>query len=74
MELQALPYLLTAKEICDKHMNLTGANLQLSALMQFPAFGGILGSYFLKNFPGAKARPGHDADHSPPYCAEIENE
>jgi hypothetical protein len=25
-------------------------------------------------FPGAKARPGRDADHSPPYSAEIENE
>jgi hypothetical protein len=25
-------------------------------------------------FPGAKARPGRDADHSPPSCAEVENE
>jgi hypothetical protein len=25
-------------------------------------------------FPGAKARPGRDADHSPPSSAEIENE
>jgi hypothetical protein len=25
-------------------------------------------------FPGAKARPGRDADHSPPPSAEIENE
>jgi hypothetical protein len=25
-------------------------------------------------FPGAKARPGHDADHSPPSSAEVENE
>jgi hypothetical protein len=24
-------------------------------------------------FPGAKARPGRDADHSPPSSAEIEN-
>jgi hypothetical protein len=23
-------------------------------------------------FPGAKARPGHDADHSPPSSAEVE--
>jgi hypothetical protein len=25
-------------------------------------------------FPGAKARPGSDADHSPPSSAEVENE
>jgi hypothetical protein len=25
-------------------------------------------------FPGAKARPGRDADHSPPSGAEVENE
>jgi hypothetical protein len=25
-------------------------------------------------FPGAKARPGHDSDHSSPSCAEVENE
>jgi hypothetical protein len=25
-------------------------------------------------FPGGKARPGRDADHSPPYSAEVENE
>jgi hypothetical protein len=25
-------------------------------------------------FPGAKARPGRDADHSPPSCAEVEYE
>jgi hypothetical protein len=25
-------------------------------------------------FPGAKARPGRDADHSPPSNAEVENE
>jgi hypothetical protein len=25
-------------------------------------------------FPGAKARPGHAANHSPPSSAEIENE
>jgi hypothetical protein len=25
-------------------------------------------------FPGAKARPGRDADHSPPFSAEVENE
>jgi hypothetical protein len=25
-------------------------------------------------FPGAKAQPGHDADHSPPSSAEVENE
>jgi hypothetical protein len=25
-------------------------------------------------FPGAKARPGHDADHSPPSSAEVDNE
>jgi hypothetical protein len=24
-------------------------------------------------FPGAKARPGRDADHSPPSSAEVEN-
>jgi hypothetical protein len=24
--------------------------------------------------PGAKARPGRDADHSPPSSAEVENE
>jgi hypothetical protein len=24
--------------------------------------------------PGGKARPGHDADHSPPYIAEVVNE
>jgi hypothetical protein len=25
-------------------------------------------------FPGGKARPGSDADHSPPSSAEVENE
>jgi hypothetical protein len=25
-------------------------------------------------FPGGKARPGRDADHSPPPSAEVENE
>jgi hypothetical protein len=25
-------------------------------------------------FPAAKARSGRDADHSPPYNAEVENE
>jgi hypothetical protein len=25
-------------------------------------------------FPGGKARPGHDADHSPPSSAEVVNE
>jgi hypothetical protein len=25
-------------------------------------------------FPGAKPRPGRDADHSPPSSAEVENE
>jgi hypothetical protein len=25
-------------------------------------------------FPGTKARPGHHADHAPPFHAEIENE
>jgi hypothetical protein len=25
-------------------------------------------------FPGGKARPGRDADHSPPSCAEVVNE
>jgi hypothetical protein len=25
-------------------------------------------------FPGRKARPGRDADHSPPYIAEVVNE
>jgi hypothetical protein len=25
-------------------------------------------------FPGSKARPGRDADHTPPYSAEIVNE
>jgi hypothetical protein len=25
-------------------------------------------------FPGVKARPGRDADHSPPSSAEVENE
>jgi hypothetical protein len=26
------------------------------------------------HFPGAKSRPGRDADHSPPSSAEVENE
>jgi hypothetical protein len=26
------------------------------------------------HFPGTKARPGCDADHSPPSSAEVENE
>jgi hypothetical protein len=25
-------------------------------------------------FPGGKARPGRDADHLPPYSAEVKNE
>jgi hypothetical protein len=26
------------------------------------------------SFPGGKARPGRDTDHSPPYSAEVKNE
>jgi hypothetical protein len=26
------------------------------------------------SFPGGKARPGHDTDHSPPSSAEVKNE
>jgi hypothetical protein len=26
------------------------------------------------SFPGSKARPGRDADHSPPSSAEVKNE
>jgi hypothetical protein len=26
------------------------------------------------SFPGGKARPGHDADHSPPSSAEVKYE
>jgi hypothetical protein len=26
------------------------------------------------SFPGGKARPGHDADHSPPSSAEVKKE
>jgi hypothetical protein len=26
------------------------------------------------SFPGCKARPGRDADHSPPSSAEVKNE
>jgi hypothetical protein len=26
------------------------------------------------HFPATKARPGRDADHSPPFSAEVENE
>jgi hypothetical protein len=26
------------------------------------------------SFPGVKARPGRDSDHSPPSSAEVENE
>jgi hypothetical protein len=26
------------------------------------------------HFPGAKARPGRDSEHSPPSSAEVENE
>jgi hypothetical protein len=26
------------------------------------------------SFPGGKARPGRDADHSPPSSAEVKNE
>jgi hypothetical protein len=26
------------------------------------------------SYPGAKTRPGRDADHSPPFRAEVENE
>jgi hypothetical protein len=26
------------------------------------------------SFPGGKARPGRDADHSPPFSAEVQNE
>jgi hypothetical protein len=29
---------------------------------------------YRQSFPGAKARPGRDADHSPPSSAEVENE
>jgi hypothetical protein len=28
----------------------------------------------LSTFPGSKARPGRDADHSPPSSAEVVNE
>jgi hypothetical protein len=26
------------------------------------------------SFPGGKARPGRDADHSPPFSADVKNE
>jgi hypothetical protein len=31
-------------------------------------------SYPMGSFPGGKARPGRDADHSPPSSAEAKNE
>jgi hypothetical protein len=35
---------------------------------------GPLSSLYRGSFPGAKSRPGRDADHSPPSSAEVENE
>jgi hypothetical protein len=38
---------------------------------------GLLYFYFIYRpivSPGVKARPGRDADHSPPSSAEVENE
>jgi hypothetical protein len=34
----------------------------------------LLYSGYCGPFPGAKAWPGHDADHSPPSSAKVENE
>jgi hypothetical protein len=35
----------------------------------------LTGADFSSNpFPGGKARPGRDADHSPPSSAEVKNE
>jgi hypothetical protein len=34
----------------------------------------LLSNGYWDRFPGGKARPGRDADHSPPSNAEDENE
>jgi hypothetical protein len=40
-------------------------------MAQFPV---ILLCKYTRPYPGGKARPGRDADHSPPSSAEVENE
>jgi hypothetical protein len=41
-----------------------------------PALGptSLLSNGYRGPFPGSKARPGRDADHSPPSSAEVKNE
>jgi len=34
----------------------------------------LLSNGYRGPFPGGKARPGRDADHSPPSSAEVKNE
>jgi hypothetical protein len=53
----------------DKHLH-----LHRRENLKFPpsvlAAGMVIGG----PFPGGKARPGRDADHSPPSSAEVKNE
>jgi hypothetical protein len=40
------------------------------SMLYYPVYNGYRGVLS----PGVKARPGRDADHSPPSSAEVENE
>jgi hypothetical protein len=56
----------------------TGADFSSSPCVQTGS-GAHPASYSMGNgyrvpFPGGKARPGRDADHSPPSSAEVKNE
>jgi hypothetical protein len=54
----------------------TGADFSSSPCVQTGS-GAHPASYLMGtggSFPGGKARPGRDADHSPPSSAEVKNE
>jgi hypothetical protein len=54
----------------------TGADFSSSPCVQ-TGFGAHPASYPMGtrgSYPGGKARPGRDADHSPPSSAEVKNE
>jgi hypothetical protein len=55
----------------------TGADFSSSPCVQTGSGAAHPASYPMGtggSFPGGKARPGHDADHSPPSSAEVKNE
>jgi hypothetical protein len=51
----------------DQELKIHGNNLYAYYIQS------LLSSGHRGSFPGGKARPGHDADHSPPSNAEVKN-